>query len=52
MEHPLKTEVLIIRGGATGTDLAQDLALREIHCILVERYEWTNFRCADGERAK
>jgi len=52
MEHPLKTETLIIRGGATGTDLAQDLAPREIHRILVERYEWTNFRCAGGERAK
>jgi glycerol-3-phosphate dehydrogenase len=33
----LKTQVLIIGGGATGTGLARDLALRGVPCILVER---------------
>jgi glycerol-3-phosphate dehydrogenase len=33
----LKTKVLIIGGGATGTGLARDLALRGIPSILVER---------------
>lgn len=33
----LKTQVLIIGGGATGTGLARDLALRGIKCILVEQ---------------
>jgi glycerol-3-phosphate dehydrogenase len=33
----LKTQVLIIGGGATGTGLARDLALRGIECILVEQ---------------
>ena len=33
----LKTQVLIIGGGATGTGLARDLALRGIQCLLVEK---------------
>jgi len=33
----LKTDVLIIGGGATGTGLARDLALRGIECVLVEK---------------
>ena len=33
----LKTDVLIIGGGATGTGLARDLALRGVSCILAER---------------
>jgi glycerol-3-phosphate dehydrogenase len=35
--HFLKTQVLIIGGGATGTGLARDLALRGIHCIMAEK---------------
>ena len=33
----MKTQVLIIGGGATGTGLARDLALRGLRCILVEK---------------
>ena len=33
----LDTQVLIIGGGATGTSLARDLALRGVACLLVER---------------
>jgi glycerol-3-phosphate dehydrogenase len=33
----LETQVLIIGGGATGTALARDLALRGVPCLLVER---------------
>jgi glycerol-3-phosphate dehydrogenase len=33
----LKTQVLIIGGGITGTGIARDLALRGIHGILIER---------------
>ncbi len=33
----LNTQVLIIGGGATGTGIARDLALRGIQCILVEQ---------------
>jgi glycerol-3-phosphate dehydrogenase len=32
----LKTQVLIIGGGATGTGIARDLALRGVQCILAE----------------
>jgi len=32
-----KTQVLIIGGGATGTGIARDLALRGVECILAER---------------
>lgn len=37
MRHPLKTEVLIIGGGVTGTALARDLALRGVQCTVVEK---------------
>ena len=33
----MQTQVLIIGGGATGTGIARDLALRGVRCILVER---------------
>jgi glycerol-3-phosphate dehydrogenase len=33
----LQTQVLIIGGGATGTAVARDLALRGVACVLVER---------------
>ena len=33
----LKTSVLIVGGGVTGTGLARDLALRGVGCILVEK---------------
>jgi glycerol-3-phosphate dehydrogenase len=33
----LKTRVLIIDGGATGTGLARDLALRGVPCIIAEK---------------
>lgn len=36
----LKTEVLIIGGGATGAGIARDLALRGIACLLVERHDF------------
>lgn len=32
-----RTQVLIIGGGATGTGLARDLALRGVQCLLVEK---------------
>jgi glycerol-3-phosphate dehydrogenase len=34
----LKTQVLIIGGGITGTGVARDLALRGVHSILIERH--------------
>lgn len=37
MSHNLQTQVLIIGGGATGTGLARDLALRGVRCILAEK---------------
>ena len=33
----LKTQVLIIGGGITGTAIARDLALRGVHSILIDR---------------
>ena len=33
----MKTQVLIIGGGITGTGLARDLALRGVQCVLVEK---------------
>jgi glycerol-3-phosphate dehydrogenase len=33
----MDTQVLIIGGGATGTAVARDLALRGVTCVLVER---------------
>ena len=38
----LKTEVLIIGGGATGAGIARDLALRGIPSLLVERGDFTS----------
>ena len=32
-----ETEVLIVGGGVTGTGVMRDLALRGIHCLLIER---------------
>ena len=37
MKKALKTQVLVIGGGATGTGIARDLALRGVQCILAER---------------
>jgi glycerol-3-phosphate dehydrogenase len=36
-EEALDTQVLIIGGGATGTAVARDLALRGVACVVVER---------------
>jgi len=33
----MQTEVLIIGAGATGTGIARDLALRGVHCVVVEK---------------
>ena len=33
----MNTQVLIIGGGATGTGIARDLALRGVQCMLVEK---------------
>lgn len=33
----IRTEVLIVGGGVTGTALARDLALRGVECVLVEK---------------
>ena len=35
----MQTQVLIIGGGATGTGLARDLALRGVDCVLVEKQD-------------
>jgi glycerol-3-phosphate dehydrogenase len=35
----LRTRVLILGGGATGTGLARDLALRGVECLLAERHD-------------
>ncbi|MEA2040245.1 MAG: anaerobic glycerol-3-phosphate dehydrogenase subunit A [Thermodesulfobacteriota bacterium] len=37
MSLKFQTQVLIVGGGATGTGLARDLALRGVHCILAEK---------------
>ena len=34
-----ETEALIIGGGATGTGVMRDLALRGIHCLLIDRID-------------
>ena len=39
MNQKFETQVLIIGGGATGTGLARDLALRGIECLLVEKQD-------------
>jgi glycerol-3-phosphate dehydrogenase len=36
-DQTLETEVLIIGGGVTGTGVMRDLALRGVHCILIDR---------------
>lgn len=36
-EQTFETEVLIIGAGATGTGVMRDLALRGIHCLLIDR---------------
>jgi glycerol-3-phosphate dehydrogenase len=36
MKKELETQVLIIGGGATGTGIARDLALRGVQCVLAE----------------
>jgi glycerol-3-phosphate dehydrogenase len=33
----IQTDVLVIGGGATGTGVLRDLAMRDFKCILVER---------------
>jgi glycerol-3-phosphate dehydrogenase len=33
----IRTDVLVIGGGATGTGVLRDLAMRGFHCVLVER---------------
>ena len=38
----LKTEVLIIGGGATGVGIARDLSLRGIPCLLIEKGDFTS----------
>lgn len=35
----LETEVLIIGGGVTGTGVMRDLALRGIHCVLIDKID-------------
>ncbi len=35
----MQTQVLIIGRGITGTGLARDIALRGVHCILVEKLD-------------
>ncbi|XPV77524.1 MAG: FAD-dependent oxidoreductase [Desulfovibrio sp.] len=35
----IQTRVLILGGGATGTGLARDLALRGVECLLAERHD-------------
>ena len=37
MSKTISTQVLIIGGGATGTGLARDLALRGVNCVLVDK---------------
>ena len=39
MSKALKTQVLIIGGGATGTGIARDLSLRGVQCILAEYHD-------------
>ena len=39
MKKNLETQVLVIGGGATGTGLVRDLALRGVQCLLVEKQD-------------
>ena len=36
-DRVLETDVLIVGGGVTGTGVMRDLALRGIHCVLIDR---------------
>jgi len=38
----LRTEVLIVGGGATGVGIARDLSLRGIPCLLIEKGDFTS----------
>ena len=38
----LQTEILVIGGGATGSGVLRDLAMRGFQCILVEKGDLTN----------
>lgn len=38
----IKTEVLIVGGGATGAGIARDLSLRGIPCLLIEKGDFTS----------
>ena len=40
--HKIHTEVLVIGGGATGTGILRDLAMRGFHTLLVERRDLTH----------
>jgi glycerol-3-phosphate dehydrogenase len=40
--HTIQTEVLVIGGGATGTGVVADLALRGFRCALVEKRDLTH----------
>ena len=40
--HKIQTEILVIGGGATGTGVIRDLAMRGFKCILVEKGDLTN----------
>jgi len=35
----VETEVLVIGGGVTGAGIMRDLALRGIHCLLIDRHD-------------
>ncbi len=39
MRKQIRTQVLIIGGGATGTGLARDLSMRGVACVLVEKQD-------------
>ena len=38
----IHTEILVIGGGATGTGILRDLAMRGFHTVLVERRDLTH----------
>ncbi len=41
----LKAQVLIIGAGITGTGIARDLALRGVHCVVVEEGDINSGAC-------
>ena len=45
-----ETETLIVGGGATGTGVMRDLALRGIHCLLIDRID-LNAGASGGNQA-